>query len=79
MSTVSRPGAPAVPPLVDGERLSRAEFHRRYEAMPDVRAELIEGVVHMASPVRYSRHARPHVQLARIFHPLPEQISCATA
>jgi Uma2 family endonuclease len=51
----------AVPPLVDGERLSREEFHRRYLAMPHVKkAELIEGVVYMPSPVSLVAHAHPH-------------------
>jgi len=50
-----------VPPLVDGERLDRAEFHRRYEAMPQIKkAELIEGVVYMPSPVSFQQHATPH-------------------
>ena len=50
-----------VPPLQSGDRLTRAEFERRYEAMPEhVKAELIEGVVYMASPVRAKNHARPH-------------------
>lgn len=44
---------PAEPPLQDGERLSQAEFHRRYQDYPeDVKFELIGGVVHMASPMR---------------------------
>ncbi|MGC8644346.1 MAG: Uma2 family endonuclease, partial [Isosphaeraceae bacterium] len=48
-------------PLVDGERLSRAEFERRYDAMPDLKkAELIEGVVRMPSPVRIGQHGDPH-------------------
>ena len=52
---------PAVPPLRDGDRLTRAEFERRYKAMPDVKkAELIEGEVFMPSPVRIHRHGRPH-------------------
>ena len=39
------------PLLVEGERLSRDEFMRRWEAMPNLtRAELIKGVVHMPSP-----------------------------
>ena len=61
------PAHPAlVPPLVDGDHLTRAEFHRRYEAMPsDVRAELIEGVVCMASPVSHVRHGQPHLRLGR--------------
>jgi hypothetical protein len=34
------------PPLDPGARLSRAEFERRYAAMPHLKkAELIEGVV----------------------------------
>lgn len=43
----------ARPSLESGDRLTREEFERRYEARPDVKkAELIEGVVYMASPVR---------------------------
>ena len=39
-----------VPPLQSGDRLTRAEFERRYEAMPEnVKAELIEGVVYIMS------------------------------
>src|SRR5947209_19604006 len=46
----------STPPLVDGERLTRGEFMRRWEAMPHVkRAELLEGVVYMPSPL-----SRPH-------------------
>ena len=57
MSRVERP----VPELVAGDRLTRAEFERRYEAMPRVRkAELIEGVVYLPSPVRWNRHSEPH-------------------
>jgi hypothetical protein len=38
------------PPLVEGQRLSQPEFHRRYEAMPaGTRAELIDGVVYLPS------------------------------
>jgi Uma2 family endonuclease len=44
--------------------LSRDEFERRYEAMPLLKkAELIEGVVYMPSPVRQRRHSRPHFHL----------------
>jgi putative restriction endonuclease len=53
-----------VPPLQDGDRLTRAEFERRYEAMPELKkAELIEGVVHMGSPVSANGHAEPHFDL----------------
>jgi Uma2 family endonuclease len=55
---------PVLPPpleLQNGDRLTREEFHRRYEAMPHLKkAELIEGVVYMPSPVRYRAHSRPH-------------------
>ena len=41
--------------LTTGERMTREEFLRRWEDLPELkfkRAELIEGVVHMPSPVR---------------------------
>jgi Uma2 family endonuclease len=51
-------------PLEPGDRLTRAEFERRYEAMPRVKkAELIEGVVYMPSPVRHRNHSRPQFRL----------------
>jgi Uma2 family endonuclease len=51
----------AIPPLEDGDRLTRDEFERRYDAMPNLRkAELIEGVVHVPSPVRQRHHSAPH-------------------
>ncbi len=54
----------AIPPLENGDRLTRAEFERRYHAMPNLKkAELIEGVVFMPSPVRYQRHSHPHTRL----------------
>src|SRR5262249_35635889 len=59
MSTV-----PALPPLQNGDRLSRAEFERRYDAMPHLKkAELIEGVVYMPSPVSFQGHGGPHFNL----------------
>jgi len=54
----------AVPLLEPGDRLSRDEFERRYERMPDVKkAELIEGIVYMPSPIRVRKHAEPHSRL----------------
>ncbi len=54
----------SIPPLENGDYLTRHEFERRYQAMPQVKkAELIEGVVHMASPVRFRSHAKPHAQV----------------
>ena len=58
------PPPTVVPRLRAGDRLSRNEFERRYEAMPEMnKAELIEGVVHMPSPVSISEHASPHARL----------------
>jgi hypothetical protein len=51
MSTAEKRVRVSTPPLVEGQRLSQPEFHRRYEAMPpETRAELIDGVVYMPSP-----------------------------
>ncbi len=53
-----------IPPLESGDNLTRPEFERRYNAMPDVKkAELIEGVVYVASPLRFEPHAEPHGDL----------------
>lgn len=53
--------AKQTPPLENGDRLDAAEFLRRYHAMPRVKkAELIDGVVFMPSPVRRGQHAEPH-------------------
>jgi Uma2 family endonuclease len=52
---------PAMPPLENGDELTRDEFERRYDAMPDLKgAELVEGVVYMPSPVRHRLHSHPH-------------------
>ncbi len=52
-----------VPALESGDRLTRAEFERRYAATPEkFKAELIEGVVYVASPVR-AFHGVPHADL----------------
>jgi Uma2 family endonuclease len=49
-----------IPPLENGDTLTRAEFERRYHAMPRVKkAELIEGKVYMPSPVRRRHHSEP--------------------
>ena len=50
-----------ISPLEPGDRLTRSEFEHRYSAMPQLKkAELIEGKVFMASPVRIVSHGRPH-------------------
>lgn len=52
------------PPLQPGDYLTRTEFEYRYHAHPDVKkAELIEGIVYMPSPVRSRHHATPHFDL----------------
>jgi Uma2 family endonuclease len=52
------------PPLRSGDRLSRAEFEWRYQAHPEIKkAELIEGVVYVASPIHLQKHADPHFDI----------------
>ncbi len=51
-----------VPPLRDGDRLTRPEFERRWDAMPEVKkAELVDGVVYMPALAR--DHGVPHFGL----------------
>lgn len=55
---------PSMPPLMAGDRLTRAEFEQRYHAHPEIKkAELIEGVVYMPSPVKHRKHGNPHLLL----------------
>jgi hypothetical protein len=69
--TTLPPSQPAVPtppepppPLETGDHLTREEFERRYDAMPHLKkAELIEGVVYVPSPVRFEQHGEPHADL----------------
>lgn len=50
-----------LPPLQSGDRLTRPEFERLYAASPHIKkAELIEGVVYVASPLRHEQHGKPH-------------------
>jgi Uma2 family endonuclease len=64
LAVESKPGATGKSrsrplPLESGEFMHSREFLRRYEQMPQVKkAELIEGVVYMGSPVSV-RHAEP--------------------
>ncbi|HXP60992.1 MAG TPA: Uma2 family endonuclease [Dongiaceae bacterium] len=64
LAVESKPGAAGntasrLLPLENGELMHSREFLRRYEQMPQVKkAELIEGVVYMGSPVSV-RHAEP--------------------
>lgn len=53
-----------LPPLESGDRLTRAEFERRYHLHPEIKkAELIEGEVYVASPVHVKKHGDPHFNL----------------
>jgi Uma2 family endonuclease len=53
-----------LPPLESGDRLTRPEFERRYAAAPHIKkAELIEGIVYVASPLRFQQHAEPHSRI----------------
>lgn len=58
----SAPGQP--PPLESGDHLTRHEFERRYAAAPQIKkAELIEGIVYVASPLRHQQHGKPHSRI----------------
>ncbi len=53
-----------IPPLENGDRLTRSEFERRYHTMPHLKkAELIEGMVYMSSPLRIETHGEPHAHI----------------
>ena len=53
-----------IPPLRAGDRLTRAEFERRFDATPGLKkAELLEGVVYMPPPVFHEEHSNPHFNL----------------
>jgi Uma2 family endonuclease len=63
-STLRASSCEAIPPLENGDTLTRTEFERRYEAMPHLKkAELIEGVVYVPSPVRHRYHGHQHTHL----------------
>ena len=53
-----------IPPLENGDRLTRLEFETRYQKMTHVKkAELIEGIVFMGSPLRINKHGEPHADI----------------
>ncbi len=55
---------PTITPLENGDRLTLTEFEHRYSAMPHLKkAELIEGIVYMASPLRIRQHGNPHARI----------------
>ena len=62
---ITGPSADAkIPPLENGDRLTRGEFYRRWESMPSLKiAERIEGVIYMPAAVRFLQHGQPHSRL----------------
>ena len=51
-----------VPPLKNGDRLRRAEFERRFDAMPELKkAELIKGIVYMGRYFLNKRNQFRHI------------------
>lgn len=57
---MNSPPTSPFPQLNEGDTLSQLEFHRRYQAYPDLRhVQLIEGVVYRGSRVQY-RHGVAH-------------------
>ncbi|MFN0147709.1 MAG: Uma2 family endonuclease [Dehalococcoidia bacterium] len=63
MAAPARIATPRGMLLENGARMSRFEFHRRYEASDVERAELIEGVVYVSSPLRMHQHGTPDAHL----------------
>jgi len=69
MSTIPRSAPRYSEPaeLHNGDRMTREEFHQVYEKMPEhVKAELIGGIVYMASPLGLP-HARSDPALTTVF------------
>lgn len=53
-----------IPPLRNGDRLTRIEFERRWDAMPNLKvAELIDGVVYLPEIGKHTSHACPCARL----------------
>ena len=62
-STITKPNK-LIPPLENGDQLTRLEFETRYHGMPHLKkAELIEGIVYMGSPLRIEQHGNPHAHI----------------
>ena len=62
------------PLLEHGDRLTRPEFEQRYQRMAGLhKAELIEGIVYMPSPVRFQQHSRPHMKLSHWLNAYEEE------
>ncbi|WP_293041887.1 Uma2 family endonuclease [Moorena sp. SIO1F2] len=53
-----------IPPLENGDTLTRFEFEQRYAAMPEIKkAELIERCVYMTPAVHAKAHGKPHAHI----------------
>src|SRR5262249_52481038 len=68
MATVpkSSPRLENPPELRTGDRMTRAEFHRIYKRMPeDFKAELVGGIVYVASPLK-RQHGMNHLPLGTL-------------
>ncbi len=69
MSTVERTRRTTLPPLEVGQHLDQPTFHERYEAMPPIiKAELVEGIVYMPSPMRGDHGGTTQVTAGWLFH-----------
>ncbi|NET57988.1 MAG: Uma2 family endonuclease [Symploca sp. SIO2E6] len=61
--TITKPSK-LIPSLENGDQLTRLEFETRYHGMPHLKkAELIEGIVYMGSPLRIEQHGNPHAHI----------------
>jgi hypothetical protein len=59
-ATASADARAAAPPLESGDMLTREEFEQIYGQHPEIKkAELIQGIVYVASPGRVPQHAEP--------------------
>jgi Uma2 family endonuclease len=66
MSATLQPATRQAPALYNGDRMTQREFHRAYEHVAEeLKAELVDGVVYMASPVGLE-HGRLHVHLGML-------------
>jgi Uma2 family endonuclease len=69
MTMVSTTALPTTerPELHTGDRMTREEFHRIYDETPEnFRAELIGGIVYVASPLSL-QHGTNHLPLGTVF------------
>jgi Uma2 family endonuclease len=65
-SAVVLPARCLPPELNNGDRMTREEFHRLYEQTPeDFKAELVGGIVFVASPVKRT-HGKSHILLGAL-------------